>query len=176
MSHFEQASGAETLWTPHMEDTGIIIRGSSNVLKNSEIGFSAGNGVLLQGNNTSLSTGNVVTNNVIHDVDYMCLDEAGINTGNPLYPPGNGKGPSLYDAMSTYNTISYNTIYNSGRSLILIRNFGSGLIVHNDLYNAMLQSLDGGAIYTYNQNGKAFDSSHPVTRICLLYTSDAADE
>ncbi|MCY2996247.1 MAG: carbohydrate-binding protein [Planctomycetota bacterium] len=165
VSHFEQASGVQTLWTPHMEDTGLIIRGSSNVLKNSEIGFSAGNGVLLQGNNTSLSTGNVVTNNVIHDVDYMCLDEAGINTGNPLYPPGNGKGPSLYDAMSTYNTISYNTIYNSGRSLILIRNFGSGLIVHNDLYNGMLQSLDGGAIYTYNQNGKAFNSSHPVTRI-----------
>jgi hypothetical protein len=107
----------------------------------------------------------VVTNNVIHDVDYMCLDGAGINTGNPLYPPGNGKGPSLYDAMSTYNTISHNTIYNSARSLILIRNFGSSLIVHNDLYNGMLQSLDGGAIYTYNQNGKAFDSSHPVTRI-----------
>jgi hypothetical protein len=165
VSHFEQASGAQTLWTPHMEDTGIIIRGSANILENSEIGFSAGNGVLLLGNNTSLSTGNVVTNNVIHDADYMCLDEAGINTGNPLYPPGNGKGPSLYDATSTYNTISYNTIYNSGRSLILIRNFGSGLIVHNDLYNAMLQSLDGGAIYTYNQNGKAFNGSHPGTRI-----------
>ena len=164
VSHFEQASGAKTLWTPHMEDTGIIIRGSNNVLENSEIGFSAGNGVLLQGNNTSLSAGNVVTNNVIHDVDYMCLDEAGINTGNPLGGPG-GPGRDVYGATSTYNTISYNTIYNSGRSLILIRNFGSGLIVHNDLYNAMLQSLDGGAIYTYNQNGKAFNNSHPATRI-----------
>jgi hypothetical protein len=107
----------------------------------------------------------VVANNLIHDVDYMCLDGAGINTGNPLYPPGNGKGPSLFDATSTYNTISHNTIYNSARSLILIRNFGSGLILHNDMYNGMLQSLDGGAIYTYNQNGKAFDSSHPCTRI-----------
>lgn len=165
VSHFEQASGAQTLWTPHMEDTGIILRGNNNILENSEIGFSAGNGVLLEGNNTSLDTGNVVTNNVIHDVDYMCLDGAGINTGNPLYPPGNGKGPSLFDATSTYNTISHNTIYNSARSLILLRNFGSGLIVHNDLYNGMLQSLDGGAIYTYNQNGKAFDSSHPATRI-----------
>ena len=165
VSHFEQASGGETLWSPHMEDTGIIIRGGNNILENSEIGFSAGNGVLLEGNNTSLDTGNVVANNVIHDVDYMCLDEAGINTGSPLNGPGNGKGPSLYDAASTYNTISYNTIYNSGRSLILIRNFGSGLIVHNDLYNAMLQSLDGGAIYTYNQNGKAFNRNNPATRI-----------
>ena len=165
VSHFEQASGAQTLWTPHMEDTGIIIRGSNIILENSEIGFSAGNGVLLEGNNTSFRSGNVVTNNVIHDVDYMCLDEAGINTGNALYLPGNGKGPSLYDAASTYNTISHNTIYNSGRGLILIRNFGSGLILHNDLYNAMLQSLDGGAIYTYNQNGKAFNSSNPATRI-----------
>ena len=76
-----------------MEDTGIIIRGSNNILENSEIGFSAGNGVLLEGNNKSFSSGNVVTNNLIHDVDYMCLDEAGINSGNPLYPPGNGKGP-----------------------------------------------------------------------------------
>jgi hypothetical protein len=165
VSHFERVSGTQGLWEPHMEDTGIIIRGSSNILENSEIGFSAGNGVLLEGNNRSLDTGNVVTNNVIHDVDYMCLDEAGINSGNPLYPPGNGKGPSLYDATSTYNTISYNTIYNSARSLILIRSFGSGLIVHNDLYNAMLQSLDGGAIYTYNQNGKAFNSNNPDTVI-----------
>ena len=54
VSHFEQASATETLWTPHMEDTGIIIRGSNNILENSEIGFSAGNGVLLEGNNTSL--------------------------------------------------------------------------------------------------------------------------
>ena len=65
---------ATDLWTPHIEDTGIIIRGSNNILENSEIGFSAGNGVLLQGNNASLAAGNVVTNNLIHDVDYMCLD------------------------------------------------------------------------------------------------------
>jgi hypothetical protein len=164
VSHFELVPGTQTLWTPHMEDTGIIIRGSNNILENSEIGFSAGNGVLLEGNNKSFSTGNVVTNNVIHDVDYMCLDEAGINSGNPAGGPG-GPGPAAYGATSTYNTISYNTIYNSARSLILIRNFGSCLIVHNDLYNAMLQSLDGGAIYGYNQNGKAFNSSHPNTRI-----------
>ena len=164
VSHFEQAPGTKTLWTPHMEDTGIIIRGSNNILENSEIGFSAGNGVLLEGNNTSFSTGNVVTNNVIHDVDYMCLDAAGINSGNPIGGPG-GPGRGAYGATSTYNTISYNTIYNSGRSLILLRTFGSGLVVHNDLYNAMLQSVDGGAIYTYNQNGKAFNSNHPATRI-----------
>ena len=29
VSHFEQAPGTQTLWTPHMEDTGIIIRGST---------------------------------------------------------------------------------------------------------------------------------------------------
>ena len=33
---------------------------------------------------------------------------------------------------------------------------GSGLIVHNNLYNAMLQSSDGGAMYSYNQDGRAF--------------------
>ena len=76
----------------------------------------------------------MVTNNVIHDVDYMALDCAGINTGN-----GGGDIRRL-NATSTYNTISDNTIYNSGRGLILIRNMGSGVVVNNDLYDGMLQT------------------------------------
>ena len=76
-----RAAGQLDNWSLHMQDTGIIIQGSNNTLENSEIGYSAGNGVLLKGDNTSLSTGNVVTNNVIHDVDYMALDCGGVNTG-----------------------------------------------------------------------------------------------
>ena len=50
VSHFERAAPSDgNLWLLHMEDTGIIIRGSNNILENSEIGFSAGNGVLLAG-------------------------------------------------------------------------------------------------------------------------------
>ena len=157
VSHFERTAPKDgNLWLLHMEDTGIIIRGSNNILENSEIGFSAGNGVLLQGTNTSFSTGNVVTNNVIHDVDYAAVDCAGINAGAWWWNA----------ATSTFNTISYNTIYNSGRDLIVFRNIASGLIVHNRLYNAGLQTDDGGALYTYSQNGKAFNkSSNPATVI-----------
>ncbi len=52
----------------------------------------------------------------------------------------------------TYSTISYNTLYNSGRELISgqLRN---DQIVHNDVYDAMLQVEDGGAYYgTSNSN------------------------
>ena len=96
-------------------------------------------------------------------IDFELMGQGYVETG---MVSGTSPGSVTFNyAASTYNTIRHNTIYNSARSLILIRNFGSGLIVHNDLYNAMLQSLDGGAIYTYNQNGKAFNSSHPNTRI-----------
>ena len=155
VSSFELESAGASLdycnWSLHMEDTGIIIQGSCNTLENSEIGYSPGNGVTLMGNNTSLGTGNVVTNNLIHDVDYMNLDCAGVNTG---IGPG---VPLVYGgvATSTYNIISDNTIYNSGRGLILIRNMGSGLVVYNDLYDGMLQSFDGGGIYTFQQDGQA---------------------
>ena len=155
VSTFELESAGASLgysnWGLHMEDTGIIIQGSGNTLENSEIGYSAGNGVTLLGNNVSLSAGNVVTNNVIHDVNYMALDCAGVNTGWGPGTPGTGAGP----ATSTYNTISDNTIYNCGRSNILIRNMGSGVVKCNDLYDGMLDSSDGGAIYTFQQNGQA---------------------
>ena len=98
----------------------------------------------------------MVTNNLIHDVDYAGVDCAGVNAGAWWWNA----------ATSTFNRISYNTIYNSGRALIVFRNLASGLIVHNDLYNATLQTNDGGALYTYSQNGKAFGkSSNPDTVI-----------
>ena len=81
------------LWLLHMNDTGIIIQGSYNTLENSEIGYSAGNGVMLEGDNTSLITGNVVTNNVIHDVDYMSLDCAGSTRATTGLRNGGGTRP-----------------------------------------------------------------------------------
>ena len=93
VSSFELESAADAdNWSLHVQDTGIMIEGSSNILENSDIGYSAGNGVTLLGDNTSLSTGNVVTNDVIHDVDYMALDCGGVNTGN-VGPNESGGGP-----------------------------------------------------------------------------------
>ena len=149
VSSFELESAANAdNWSLHVQDTGIMIEGSNNILENSDIGYSAGNGVTLLGDNTSLATGNVVTNCVIHDVDYMALDCGGIDTG---VGPTNGGGP----ATSNFNTISDNTIYNSGRDLLVIRNTGSSLILYNNLYDGMLQTEDGGGIYTYGQDGQA---------------------
>ena len=92
VSTFELESAGASLgysnWGLHMEDTGIIIQGSGNTLENSEIGYSAGNGVTLMGNNASFGAGNVVTNCLIHDVDYMALDCGGVNTGWGPGTPG----------------------------------------------------------------------------------------
>jgi hypothetical protein len=52
---------------PHvigLSDSGIVLNGRNNVLRNSSIAFSAGNGVAV------LGSGHRVFNNVIHDADY----------------------------------------------------------------------------------------------------------
>ncbi|MBI3479031.1 MAG: DUF1565 domain-containing protein [Nitrosomonadales bacterium] len=120
------------LWD-HVDDTGIIINGSSNVLQASTISYSAGNGVALRGSN------NVVQNNLIHHVDYMANLPAGIS----VYGPG--------------HKVQNNTIYASGRNSIYITSLAFGVpdvqpnnadIGYNNLYNAMMLSRDGGAIYS----------------------------
>ena len=53
-------------------NTGIILMGSGDLLENSTIAFSAGDGVAVQGSN------NTVKNNLIHHVDYMATEASGV--------------------------------------------------------------------------------------------------
>jgi len=109
-------------------NTGIVLDGTGDVLQNSQIGFSAGDGVYVGGNNVK------VTNNVIHDVAYNAGDSAGIRvTGNSAQ-------------------ISYNTIYNAGRNGI--DQFGwQTSIQHNTIHDVLLQTSDGGGIYAVRSDG-----------------------
>jgi hypothetical protein len=109
--------------------TGIILKGTGNTLRNSSIAFSAGNGVSVQG------TGNVVTGNYIHDVDYQGSYAAGINlTG-------------------TGHTIMYNTAFSAGRSALNIDNHTNGpnaqnhRIAYNDFHSVGSMSQDLGVTY-----------------------------
>jgi uncharacterized protein (TIGR03437 family) len=112
-------------------NTGIILMGSGDVLENSTIAFSAGNGVAVQGSN------NTVKNNLIHHVDYMGTEAAGVYVAGPGHE------------------IQNNTIYATGRSAI--RADGTSApgptnnldVSYNNIFNNMMLSYDAGGFYTY---------------------------
>ncbi len=119
----------------HNFDTGIMVKGSHNVLRNSIIDQSSCNGVLVTGSYNS------ITNNLISNVDSM------FNNCSGVYIVG------------SHQTISHNTIYNTGRSAIFptlvwhpIDNPNSDApsfvdISYNDLFGTALLGNDIGAIY-----------------------------
>ena len=111
------------IYCTHSTDSGIILQGSNHILRNSTLAYSAGNGVGLIGNN------NTVTNNLIHDMDYSATYNA------PIRIEGTGE------------TITYNTLYNSGRDGI---NGGSSneTISHNDIHHFGMLNQDLGGFYT----------------------------
>ena len=114
-------------WNPP-KNSGIVLNGTNDLLENSQIAYSAGDGVYVGGTSCR------VTNCVIHDVDYNAGDNAGIRVFGP------------------WNTIDHNTIYNSGRDGI--GQFGwSTHIDYNTIHDALLQTTDGGGIYTFRSDG-----------------------
>jgi hypothetical protein len=132
INHISAKYVGQFLSLPHGWDvptnTGIILAGNNSVLENSTIAFSAGDGVYATGANVH------ITNNVIHDVDYVAADAAGIR----VYGDG--------------STIDHNTIYNTGRSGILHQ--AAGLkILYNLIHDVGLQTTEAGGIYTVNTNG-----------------------
>ncbi|WP_406500934.1 right-handed parallel beta-helix repeat-containing protein [Streptomyces sp. NBC_01590] len=135
LSHYtnitQGATDCGSTVTRGVGDTGIILDGTHNKIVNSDLAFSAGNGIALRGQN------NTATDNVIHDVDYMGTYAAGIAV------QGNSQ------------TVTYNTISRVGRSGINLQwNEVSGLapgkdlIAYNDISGYARLSLDVAAIYT----------------------------
>ncbi len=104
--------------------TGIVVNGTGNIVQNSTIAWSAGDGIALEGNN------NTIRNNLIQNVDYSGDYTSGI----------------VIDG--TNNEIEYNTINTTGRQSILMNGVTNEDIGHNNLYAAMVLSRDGAAIYT----------------------------
>ncbi|WP_256252923.1 carbohydrate binding domain-containing protein [Paenibacillus sp. UNC496MF] len=112
-------------YASHNYDTGIIMDGLTNTLKNSTIAYSAGNGV------AQIGRFNVITNNLIHDVDYA----------------GTYNAPIRFLGAGVDVTATYNTIYNTGRDGMI----GGGLrnkVAYNNIYNYGLIANDLGGFYT----------------------------
>lgn len=137
VSHFTTLPTPPDYWAPpnqnwgqdwgvlsvHENDSGIVINGSGNVLENSRISFSAGNGVALEGSQ------NTITNNLIENIDYM----------------GNYASGIVIDGNN--NVVQNNTITTVGRHAILVNAVTNEDISYNNLLNTMQLSRDGGAIY-----------------------------
>jgi hypothetical protein len=124
VSQFVNAWGSG--WSPPA--SGIQLNGYGDVLENSTIGYSAGDGVYVGNSNVT------VTSNTIHDVDWSGTDAAGIRS----YMGG--------------LTITGNTIYNAGRDGINFQGAGDN-IQWNTVYDFLLQTNDGAGIYTVSNTG-----------------------
>lgn len=135
-------------WSMSTTNTGIELKGTDSQLLNSTIYNSSGNGVTVHG------TGHKIIGNTIYNVDTLGTDAAGIYTQNSSQSP------------ATNIEIAYNTIHDSGRSLITHRYVKASSIHHNDLYRAMRITNDGGATNTF---GVGNDSRGTVVAFNLVH-------
>jgi hypothetical protein len=107
---------------------GIILAGNDDILENSVIVDSAGDGVTVTGSHVT------VHDNLIHDVGYAGFDSAGIRI--------HGYGTA----------VTYNTVYNAGRDGILYQG-NHATVTNNNVYDYGLQTTDLGGFYDSGYNG-----------------------
>jgi probable HAF family extracellular repeat protein len=119
-------------WDSHSNQatTGIQLNGTNDVIENSTIAYSSGDGVYLGGTNDTAQ------NNIIHDTDYSGTDSAGI------------------EANGTQQQILSNTIYYAGRSGITDSDSTQDTIEYNTIHDVGLQTTDLGGIYDYGTNSQ----------------------
>jgi hypothetical protein len=139
---------------PQLGEVGIYVGGNYDVVENSTIAYSSGAGLILAGLDTT------VTNNNIHDCGYASTYLGGIFiTFDPTAGLNSERGGHV---------ITYNNIYNIGRSAIDWSSeylqypgqqtpYDGSTIAYNQIHDACLLGQDGGAIYSWtvslNANG-----------------------
>lgn len=123
-SHFTNPSG----WNRY-NDTGIVLAGRDNLVRDSSVVFSAGNGV------TVLGADNVLTNCVVRRANYMATDCGAV------WLEGRG------------HEVSHCTLGLTGRSVLLNRHLQAGRIVYNELHDGGLLTTDLGMTYCYQTDG-----------------------
>ncbi|GIG63528.1 hypothetical protein Lfu02_79000 [Longispora fulva] len=117
----------------HRADTGILLHGANNTLRNSTLVYSAGNAVSVDGN------AQTVDNNLIHDIAYGATYTSGI----------------AVEGGSSGHAITRNTIYNMARDGINLntniaakQTYQNIRIAYNDVSGYGMFNNDLGAIYT----------------------------
>lgn len=123
-------------------NAGISLRGRNNILRNSVLAFSSGSGVRLEG------TGQRVFNNVIRGADYR-----------PTYASPVFAGVDA--VQQNGHLIAYNTVSDSARfGIYHSDHFGTGRIVHNEIYDFGLQTNDVGCTYTWGADGRGTEIAY----------------
>jgi hypothetical protein len=151
VTHFtDQTGDLQTQWS---QSSGIILSGSDLVIRNSEIAWSAGCGLVMIGQR------NKAINNIVHDTNYTATDGGAIGLGVRNW------------THSFDHEVAYNTIYNTGIDGI---EFGSlknstaniqdirARIHHNLVHDTVLQSADSGAMHTFASDGQWTRIDHNV--------------
>ena len=123
-SHFTDCQG----WG--FPASGIMISGHDNLLADSSVTYSAGNGVMLGGER------NEMRNCLVRDADYMATDCGAV------WAEGRG------------HAIRGNTLSHTGRSVLLHRTLRAGRIEYNDMHHAGLLTSDLGITYCYGTDGE----------------------
>jgi PA14 domain/Right handed beta helix region len=139
-SHFT-LSNPGNAWGTGVNDSGVLLFGRNHTIKNSTVAFSAGNGVALNG------VGHLLENNIVHDVNYAATDSSAVST--------DGSGVGLSNQV-----IRFNTLYNTGRSVLLHRNTQGLKILNNHLYNGGLLVNDLGMTYTFQSDGNGTEIAY----------------
>ena len=124
-------------------NTGILLQGKNHTFKNSVVRYSAGNGVAMHG------TGHILTNNVIHDVSYGGTEGSAVAMSCGVCP-----------GSSNSHQVTWNTMYNSGRSVLVHRKVGKSKILHNNMYNAGILMDDLGVTYSYETDGQGTEIAY----------------
>ena len=110
-------------------DSGIVLKGNNDTLSNSVLAYSAGDGVFVSG------YGSRITNNIIHDVDILGGNCAGVRIGVANV------------------SVDHNTIYNAGRSGVC--DFSTrDQVTYNVIHDFGLQTTDCGGVYTIGLDGQ----------------------
>ncbi|MFB7842451.1 right-handed parallel beta-helix repeat-containing protein [Microbacterium sp. NPDC056052] len=158
LSHYQtqqlRPSELKSIYSSHKTDTGIVLRGTGNTLRDSTIRYSAGNGVFVSG------TQQTVRNNLIEDVAYSGSYTSGISIS-----------PGASDILIERNTIArvardginMNYIVGAPRTLKNIRITGNDISAYGQLQH------DLGAVYVccdIDMSGSRVDHNviHDATR------------
>lgn len=115
---------------------GIIMSGLNNIIRNTYVAHSWGDGISIWGDN------NTVDNCIIEDCNWMAVDCAPITV--------TGKN----------HTITNNTLSQTGRSGLVHRYLQNGKINHNEISYCGVLTADLGITYSFNTDGKGTEMAY----------------
>ncbi len=126
----------------HTEDprngkgAGVKLGGTGNTVRSCRIAFSWGDGISIYG------TGNTVENCLIHDINWLCTDNAAVHTSGRDH------------------LIKGNTLHRAARSGLVHRKSKNLRIEYNDIYDCGLICTDLGATYCWQTDGEGTEIHH----------------